>query len=233
MSKREIFKKGKNNVVYPIFLDCIKYISDEFWKGIFEDLSIGKCPKSIYISGGTIYSSNKKKSFSYIIPTERENKSPKEMFTELRELLISNTTICSSTDVSMKKEELKERKVDEDEVTDSTTWSKIRKKNTRELFIIRFVIRMKKKFNLSWTTARHLYSLIQIGFIYKTQTSKDVNFKNKRIESIEGIVFDENKKCFVNEFIENIEEDTDGTEDNDNYLYYYWDRYVTSMMKQI
>lgn len=226
-----VFKNGKNTVIYPIFAECTKYTSDDFWKNLFDELSIGKCPKSIYISNGTIYSSNKRRGFSYIIPVHN-SKGSNEVFTEIRELLINNTSICSAVDVMAKKEEIREKH--DDEINNKTTWSEIRKKNLREILIIKFVVRMKNKYKLSWHVSRHLYSLIQIGFIYKTQSSKDVNFKNRRIESIDGIVFDEDQKLFVNEFLDNeVPKEKEEIEDTNNYLYYYWDRYVSAMSKHI
>lgn len=227
----QIFKNGKNNILYPIFADCIRFTTDEFWKNLFEELSYGKCPKSIYISNSTIYSSNKRKGFSYIIPMDGI-KTPKEVFVEIRELLMNNTAICSSIDVSIKKEELREKQ--DDEITNETTWSEIRKKNLREIFIVKYAVRMKKKHKLSWIAARHLYSLIQIGFIYKHQTSKDVNFRNRRIENIDGIEYDSELERFVNNFSENEPpKEKEEFEDNENYLYYYWDRFVSSMSKII
>jgi hypothetical protein len=227
-------KNKKNTILYPIFAKCTNYTTDEFWKNLFDNLSIGKCPKSIYISNCTIYSSNKRKGFSYIIPTSDVSGSdnPENIFTELRELLISNTSICSSTDVSIKKKEIREKQ--EDDITNTTTWSEIRKKNLREILIIKFVVRMKKKYKFDWKKSRDLYIMIQIGFIYKTQTSKDVNFKNKRVDSIDGIVYNEEKNIFVNEYTNNeIPKEKDELDDDDNYLYYYWDRYVSAVSKRI
>lgn len=224
-----IFKSGKNNILYPIFSQCIRFTTDEFWKNLFEELSYGKCPKSIYISNNTIYSSNKRKGFSYIIPMD-ENKTPKEVVVEIRSLLMTNTSICSSTDVSLKKEELKIKQ--QDEITNETTWSEIRKKSLREIFIVKFTVRMKKRYKLSWLSARHLYSLIQIGFIYKSQTSKDVNFHNMKIENIEGIEYNSQLGRFVNKFYENEDiKEKEEIEDTDNYLYYFWDRYISAMSK--
>jgi len=222
----QIFKNGKNLVVYPIFLECCKYTNDEFWKNIFEHMSYGKCPSCIYISNNTIYSSNKKKSFSFIIPVD---KSTPEVFSELKELLMKNTSLCSVADTKAKREKINS-KVNKDEISNSTTWTEIRKKNLKEIFIIKFVIRMKSEYKLTWDSARELYRIIQIGFITKTQTSKDVNFSMKRIQSIDGIEYDDNGH-FYNEYRDNeIPEERDDS-DNNNYLYYYWDKYVSSATK--
>lgn len=224
-----IFKNSKyGTLIYPVFIECSKYFTDEFWKNLFEEMSYGKCPKSFYISNNTIYASNKRKQFSYVIS---EDKSPETMATDIRNLLLQHTNLCSLQDTKDRHDELLLRT--ENVVTEETTWSSIRKKNIREIYLVRFVLRMKDKYNLSWDWTRHLYSIIQLGFIFKTQSSKDVIFKSKRIENINGIVYDESKKHFVNEFCNNdFPKDKDEDQSNDNYLFYYWDKYVVAVSKK-
>lgn len=224
----DIFR-NKRDILYPIFTECVKFTTDEFWKALFLDLSIGKCPKSLYICNNTIYASNKKKNFSYIIPTDKD---AGEVFTELRHLLMKNVSICSSIDINTKKEEIKGREND-DTITNSTTWADIRKKNLRELFIVKFVVQMRKQYKLSWDASRHLYSLIQLSLIYKTQSSKDIIFNNRKIERIEGIEYDEDKKIFINKFEDNDTTEEEETDNGDKYLYYYWDRYISYMSRHI
>lgn len=227
----QIFKNGKNFVLYPIFLDCCKYTTDEFWKNMFEHMSYGKCPSCVYISNNTIYSSNRKKAFSFMIPLDN-SKPAKEVFSELKDLLMKNTSLCSVADTKAKREKIKE-KVDKDEVTDETSWTEIRKKNLKEIYIIKFVIRMRSKYRLEWDKTRELYSLIQIGLLTKTQTSKDVHFSMKRIQSIDGIEYD-NKGGFINEYADNDPpKEKEENEDPNNYLYYYWDKYVSQVSKMI
>ncbi len=223
-----LFKTNKNVVAYPILLECSKYFTDEFWKNLFEEMSYGKCPKAFYISNNTIYSSNKRKYFSYIIP---KDKHASIIALEIKDLLVANTSICSVQDTNEKQRNLLEKS--ENSITDETTWSSIRKKNIRELFIIKFVIRMKEQYKLDWSMTRHLYSLIQLSFMFKTQSSKDVVFKNCRIESINGIVYNEKKGHFTNKFARNeVTKDKDDSDiQEDTYLYYYWDKYVITMSK--
>lgn len=220
-------KNGKNNIIYPIFYECIKFTDDDFWKNIFEELSYGKCPKSIYISGNNIYSTNKRKNFSYVI--DNNNKNPEDVFNDIRDLLMNNTSICSTKDISKKKEQIKENAV----VDNYSSWSEIKKKNIREIYIIKFVIRMKRKYDISWPAARQLYSIIQIAFLYKTQCSKDVIFTNGRIESINGIEYISETKTFINTYIDNDspKDKNEVQDDGSKYLYYYWDRYVSSLLR--
>lgn len=220
------FKLNKPRLPYPIFSKCKEYTRDEFWITIFEELSQGKTPKVIYISGDVIYSSNKRKNFSYPIPQENE-KSPEEVFRELKELLINNTSLYSSIDLEQKKKKLIPHYLS-NEINDDTTWNEIKKKNLREVFIIKYVIRMKIKHNLTWNSARLLYSTIQLSLECKTHTSKDIIFHKKEIEKIIDIEYDKGKKCFVNnrEYEESNEEET-----NKKYLYLFWDKYVSNFVK--
>lgn len=212
---------NKNQLVYPIFYKCLEFIQDPFWYDVFENLSLGKCPSCIYISKNAIFSSNKKKSFLYSIPLSSED--PKFVFEEIKEILINNTPLCSNIDTqNQKKERLKE-------VNEEESWMKIRKKNEKELHIIKYVLREKTKYGLDWNKSKGLYSIIKLAFIYKTHTSKDIVFEKNKIKNIKGIEYDENLGEFVNKYINKIstqEEDT-----TKNYLFFYWDKFVLSTVK--
>ncbi len=234
ISDYQKFKNGKNIVLYPIFIECQQHTDDEFWKNIFDEMSTGKCPKCIYISNNTIYSTNKRKNFSYIIPSDLTL--AKTVTSELKTLLMNNTSLCSALDIKKKKEKILLKT--KNNITNTTTWAEIRKKNVKEIFIINFVIKMKEKYKMDWNKSRHLLSLIQLGFLYKYQSSKDVIFKNKQIQEIYGIEYDTKKKLFYNDYIEhdiyNDENDNhikDEVENNDNYLFHYWNKYVINMSK--
>jgi len=223
----------KREVLYPVFEQCVQHTTDDFWKNIFENFSMGKCPKGLYISKDTIYSSNKKKGVFYNIPQYESIAQSKNVFSEVRNILMNELSICSNIDIDNKKREISETNKP-GEINDDTVWSEIRKKNTREIYIIKFVLRMKRKYNLDWHNTQDLYSLVHTSFIYKSQSSKDVNFKNKRIESINGIEYDESLKKFVNKYIvAGCEVDEVLKESCKKYLSDYWDRYVYTTNRQI
>lgn len=211
---------NKNQLVYPLFYKCLEYINDPFWYDVFENLSLGKCPSCIYISKNAIFASNKKKNFLYSIPLDTND--PKGVFEEIKEILINNTPLCSNLDIQKKKERYKETSEDE-------SWVKIRKKNEKELHIIKYVLREKTKYGIDWNKAKGLYSLIKLAFIYKTHTSKDIVFEKNKIKNIKGIEYDENTGEFVNKFLHK----TTPTEDefSKNYLFFYWDKFVLSTIK--
>lgn len=231
-----IFKEDK--LIYPVFTLCLKHIKDDFWKNFFSDLSYGKHPKCIYINNNTIFSSNKKRNFSFAIPKYNTHKSDdynidsKKIYIDLKNLLLDNTPLCSPIDIAEKKEKLK-NSFDE-EITNETSWNEIKKKNVRDIFIIKYVIRMKEEYNLNWDKARNLYSIIQLAFIYKTHTSKDILFMNKQIEEIQDIIYDDKQGHFNNIRLNDdfILEDEITEEKTKKYLTDYWEKYVISTIKK-
>ena len=98
---------------------------------------------------------------------------------------------------------------------------------------MKFVLRMRSKHKLSWEATKDLFRIIKIGLYSKTQTSKDINFSMKRIQSIDGIVYDGSKE-FINEYENNDPpREREEQDDSNNYLFYYWDKYISSMSKGI
>ena len=178
----------KNEIIYPIFLECIKYCVDSFWESVFEELVYGKPPYGTYISKDFIYCSYKGKEFSYKI----EKKDSKVMYDELYELFFVKLglldKIKKKVDFYNFEKNIKENR--------NKCWSNIRKKNVKDLYIENYVIDMKKKHNLTLKEARHLLSMISIGMIFKVISHKDIIYENGVIENIRGITF-HNKKLIL------------------------------------
>lgn len=175
---------NNNEIIYPSFLACIAYASDSFWKNVFEDLSIGKCPYGTYISKSFLCCSYKNKDFSYKI----ENKDPKVLYDEVTNLLLNRAGILSSTDKTKKK--LDFLKAESAIKENRTCWADIKKKSVKDFLIELFVIDMKKEYNLTILQARKLLSLIVISFVFKTLVNKDIIFENNKIKQIDGIEFE-------------------------------------------
>lgn len=209
----------KSQIVHPIFYKCLEYINDPFWKDVFENLSMGKYPNCIYISKNNIYGTNKKKPFIYNIPSE--NCDPKLIYEELKNILMTNTSLCSNQDTKTSKQKQKEKKQD-------TTWSGIKKKNEKDVYLVNYVLKQKEIHNLDWIKTRELYSLIKSSYI----TTKDIIFNNNQIQSIKGIVYNPETGTFTNNT--NMKTDSTADEENSNkkYLFYFWDVYVSSTLRK-
>jgi hypothetical protein len=188
----------KKEIIYPIFLECIQYIKDSFWKTIFEDLAYGKTPNGTYITKDFLTCNYKDKEFSYKI----ERKDPYILYMELYELLNKKLGIISNKEKCKKRIDF--NKIEYEIQATKNSWVDIKKKNIKDLLIELFVIDMKNQYFLTQKQTQYLLSVICIAMIFKVITNKDINYTNGKIQNIEGINF-EHKKIILNLNIYNEE----------------------------
>jgi hypothetical protein len=186
LKNEEYIMTLKNEIIYPVMLECCKYAKENFWINIFEDLSYGKTPYGIYIYKDFLCCNYKSKEFNYKIEV---NKDPKILYDEIYYLLFVKFKLLSE-DAKIK------IKIDFDNLENNLiksrkNWNSIRKKNIKDLLIEMYVLDMKKKFNLTIKQAKYLLSIIFTGLIFKSITAKDINYVDGKIINIDGIEFDD------------------------------------------
>ncbi len=199
--KSVFLKNKKKDLLYPVLLECSELTEDDYWKGIFNEMAHGKCPKGIYISDGVVFCctlANRKKKFSYPI----NDKPPDQIVTELSKLLIDTTRVSSQRDQKTKKR-LAFEFYSKIKNTKYLKWSSIKKSSTRKIEVVSYVLRLKDEFDLSWEETKGVLNLIQVGLLNKVIASADVNFTTSPsgeagIKSINGIVYDRLSGTFVN-----------------------------------
>jgi hypothetical protein len=179
----------KKEIIFPLFLECCQYTTDIFWENIFEDLAYGKPPYGTYISKDFLCCSYKKKEFSYKI----ERKTPEILHSDIYLLLKNKLGLLSQKEKIIKRAAF--QNIEETMNETRKSWSKIRKKNIKDLLIEQFVINMRSKYFLSIVQARYLRSVIFIAMVFKVITSNDINYQNGVILGIDGISF--NKKEII------------------------------------
>lgn len=173
----------KKEIIYPFFLECCQYTKDAFWEEIFEDLAYGKTPYGTYISKNFICCSFKNREFTYKI----ERKDPKLIHEELYSLLSERLGLISHKDKVQQKIIFTEL---ENSIKHSQEdWTNIRKKNTKNLLYGKYVIEMKNKYSLSQIQTRYLLSIIILAVMFKTITTKDIEYHDGKIHNINGIEF--------------------------------------------
>lgn len=188
----------KKEILYPIFLECIAYVKNTFWENLFEELAYGKCPYGTFISKNFLCCSYKKKEFSYKI----ERKDPQIIYNEIYSILTTKLGLISHEEKMKQKKDFLET---EDTLKNNDKiWSDIKKKNTKELLIELYVVRMKQKYSLSIKQSRYLLSIILISLVFKVILPSDINFYNGKIISINGIEFD-TKQVKINHDLYNLE----------------------------
>jgi hypothetical protein len=216
----------KNEIVYPVFLECCQFAVDTFWVNVFEDLAYGKAPYGTYINKNFLCCSYKNKEFSYRI----ERKEPEDLYEDVYKLLTVKLGILS------KKEKVKKRvdfhKTESRLKEVKQEWSAIRKKNIKDLLIERYVIDIKNKYSLTIKQAKYLISVIFIAIVFKVITNKDIEYYDGKIRNIIGIEFTQ-KKIHIKRDIYDIDIDfspeilVDKKVMSDN-----WDKYLIALHKQ-
>jgi hypothetical protein len=172
---------AKREILYPVFLECCAHTPDNFWEGVFEDLAYGKCPYGTYISKGFLSCSHKKKEFSYKI----ESKDSEVIYNEVYVLLTEKLCLLSQKDRNKKKNAI----IATGRSSVNQEWGSIRKKSIKDMCVEKFVVESREKYNLTYSQARYLLSIIVIALVFKALISKDITYENGKITEIQGISF--------------------------------------------
>lgn len=189
----------KKEIIHPIFLDCVKFAEDIYWKQIFQDMAYGITPYGTYFNKGFLCCNFKNKEFTYKI----ENKDPEILYNEIYNILKNKVGIYSSNDKIFMLEDFKKIE-NEIKKTQLNKWNNIKKRTTRDFIIENYVIEMKKKYNLNNVESKNLLNLIQIGLVFKTINSKNIRYEDGRILDINVLSF-ENGKVKYNNIIDSVE----------------------------
>jgi len=209
--------KRVRDVIYPEINECQEYVTDSFWKRLFDDMSRGKCPKGIVIFKTTVNSTYKRNGFKYCF----QDTPPEKIASDLVEILKTSGCIYSSSDI--KKEE-KDFETSNTAKASYSSWKQIKIKKIRQQYIHDFILKQTNKHKLSDSASKHLMSLINSSLnVYKTHRSDDILFENNEIVSIKDIEYDESLKEFVN--VREIE-DKEEVKKDVNLLKKKWENHI-------
>jgi len=165
------------SVQYPIFLDIAGCVDDdEYWRLIYEDMAYGRFPSGVYIQNNHFCCRHKDR--EYNVPLEGD---VFVLFTQVHSFLKNYMGILSEHD----REAYKSQAL-------LTTTAKARdetKKVIKDSTLMVFVIREGKRCNVPETVMRRIFSLLIIGFMFKTLLVKDVVFHDNDIQKIHGFQF--------------------------------------------
>jgi|LauGreDrversion2_6_1035139.scaffolds.fasta_scaffold00703_6 hypothetical protein len=214
----------KKTIFYPIFIKCLAFINDPFWRFVYEDMAYGRCPYGLYLQKNYLCCSIKNKEFSYKIEPE---KNPEEIYNETYSLLKQRVGLLSE------KEKLAQReKAFRNRLTNKKDeWVSVKKKMIRDTLLENFVLQKSNNFDLSVNVAKKILSLLIIGLMFKTLNSKDIFYSNGFIQDINGFVF-QPKKVFITKNIYSNKTLKSTEEDNSTIklMNSYWPQYLSDMM---
>ena len=173
-----------SSIQYPIFLEFTHHVKDSYWKLLYEDMAFGKFPSGSYVHKDFFCCIHKGKEFSIEFI---DNPTPNQifnLFTQIHSLLQTKIGIQSEKEKNKLRENLIQHQAQKDES---------QKRMIRDSSLTSFVIKQGEKNKLSVALMRRLFSLLIVGFMFKTILVKDVVFDGNEIENISGFSFLENK----------------------------------------
>lgn len=188
---------------YPIFVLCLKFIEDDFWKKIFEDLSYGISPQQgVYIYGNSIIFNNKK--IKKNIPLTFLSKEDLELKTKKLIKLFTKSEFLSENNRLLKKNRFVKNNII---LNDDVEWKNIKKKMVKNILLEKYVLEKKKKFSMSNDKCKKLLSLINISMLLKIISDTNIIFRGGKIIKIKGINFSKDDFYLEGSYIKNISND--------------------------
>jgi len=178
----------KRDVLYPIFLKCLDFIEDSFWKETFEELSYGNCYQGSYISKGFFCSNVKCKEFVY----KFIDKEPERIYYDISKLLKEKLNIMSKNDRKILISEFEEVEQKLNQIK-NIEWNDIKKKSLKDILFQNYLIKIKQKYELRDSQVKKLYNSINLGLMLKSIKNTDIEYKNGEIKEIKGINFSKEK----------------------------------------
>jgi hypothetical protein len=161
------------------FIECGMYTLDPFWKEKFSDLANDKFPKGLEYDAENrrfIVALSKKKEIIKLpdgIP---------ESFQTIVEILKTKFGF--------------EAGIDKVAPAKQVEFKNVRPKQAKDMLIINYTLQLKDRYKLTIPEFADLISTIQLGFQFKSVTSKDVVCKAGKIVNIKGLKFNNAKRCF-------------------------------------
>ena len=182
----------KKKIIHPNMIKCALLCDNPTWKCVFEDLAYGKCPHGIVMNKNYIHCAIKGKEFSYKIDIR---KPVQDLCKEISMTLEHFVPIDNDNQLSVGQ--------------GHTMWTQVKRTVIRDTLLERYVLDRGCSFNLSMNILRKLLSVLIIGLMFKTISSKNIEYRDGYIHQIDGFRY-EPKKILItrNIFNSKIRDDT-------------------------
>lgn len=214
-------------VLYPCFLECSKCTNDSFWKSIFEDLAFGVCPCGVFITKNFLCCNYKNKEFSYKID---KNKDSNILFKEIYNLLHYKFKLSSKQQQDQLQHQF-EKKASLI-YSEHKDWNSIKKKTLKSYLLDEYILSMKKTYELDSKNTKYLSSMVNIGLMFKTIVADDIQFKNSKIQKINGIICKKNKVIIKKNLYQDGNSKTDSVDSIPKNMSSNWEKYLIQFIKK-
>ena len=182
-------------VIYPIFDECKAYTLDSFWKDEFAKLACNRFPPGLRYDAlrhNLILKLEGRK--SEILALSPDN--PADAFQVVMKVLKGRYDMRSSRDLKVQKkaiqDAMKKRETDLD-----CEFKNIKPRHLKDQLIMEYLLGLKMDRRLTAAEFRHLVSVVQLGFQFRSLSPSDVDYSEGIVKSIKGLEFDEKKRIFT------------------------------------
>lgn len=160
----------KKPLLHPCLMKCA-LLSDQPWKTFFENMACGKCPSGLFMHKNHIQCCILGQEFLYKIDaTKPVHTLREEMTTILSPFVHTNCKLSTGNG--------------------QTAWNQVKKKVIRNTLLERYVLDRAKTYHLTMFVAKRLLSAIIIALMFKTISSKNIEYRDGYIHRIDGFCFE-------------------------------------------
>lgn len=178
--------KQKSTVIpHPIFLKLKRHINDKYWQVFFDRLALNKFPTGFSFYSGSLF--YKKGAKSPKIPITEDNE-------ETANIVIEFLRTHGSYYSPEEEKKLQDEK-DEEEKDETYEWKKL-KKTEKTLYIENYIDMMIDEWDLDDAEKDQFSELIFESIDNGQIKGTRINLSKTRIESIDDVDFDEDKRSF-------------------------------------
>ena len=180
----------KKEAYYPIFEECLQFTIDPYWRCVFADFIKGKFPRGMGVGKDIIYLKRGTKTARVVLTQQ-----PMQLFQNIVFELQNVLELKSHFDRCRNQKDLEAARKEIDMIL-QLPWTKIRKKKFKEDIILSFVEEIKLRYRLRFSEMQQLLRTINSSMTFHVLESKDVQYQQGKIVSIDGLYWDSNNREF-------------------------------------
>lgn len=182
-------------VIFPIFEECKTFTLDSFWRDELGKLACNRFPPGLRYDAAhhnLILKLDGKKSEVHALSED----SPSDAFQTVMKILKTRYDMRSSRDLKVQKkaiaEAMKKRETDLD-----CEFKNIKPRHLKDQLIMDYLLGLKTQYSLTAPEFKHLVSVVQLGFQFKSLSPNDVVYADGIVSDIQGLDFDEDSRAFI------------------------------------
>lgn len=219
-------------IINPIFDECAQLTTDPYWMSIFNQAAIGKFPRGfMYRDGYLTYKKGNR------VQRLEMPQAPIEAYSACLSFFNKTAGMMSTSDMAKNQQEYDLRISTTKSIFDCT-WSDIKNSEIRKLLFSDFNEELSKRFRLTTEEKLQLSTTIHLGFYLGYFQDRQVDFREGKIHSIKGLLFNHESRLFTIDpklqpkVVKISKRIQDGSSRDKNSLLSQWNKYLEKYEKK-